>query len=81
MELVTTDGFLLPNAVLNEKGILAAFFAVLIIVVILDATRISIKAIRSRELLPNTEVPAEESQLRAPSGLFTRDEEFEWAGR
>ena len=58
-------------------GVLAAFFAILIIIVILDATRISIKAIRSRELLPSTEVPAEESHLVAPSGLFVRSEEHE----
>ncbi len=56
-------------------GVLAAFFAILIIVVILDATRISIKAIRSRELLPNTEVPAVESQLDAPDGLLDRKRE------
>jgi carbon starvation protein len=62
-------------------GVLAAFFAILVIIVILDATRICIKAIRSPEPLPNTEVPAAESHIRAPSGLFTRDEEFEWAGR
>jgi carbon starvation protein len=62
-------------------GILAAFFAILIVVVILDAARICIKAIRSREPLPSTEVPAAESHIRAPSGLFTRQEEFEWAGR
>ena len=37
-------------------GILAAFFAILIVIVILDATRICIKAIRSREPLPSTEV-------------------------
>ena len=55
-------------------GILAAFFAILIIIVILDATRICIKAIRSREPLPSTEVPAEESQLHAPAGLFARAE-------
>jgi carbon starvation protein len=55
-------------------GVLAALFAVLIIVVILDATRISIKAIRSREPLPTTEVPAQESQLDAPDGLFDRRE-------
>ena len=59
----------------------AAFFAILVVIVIADAARICVKAIRSRELLPTTEVPAEESQLRAPSGLFTREEEFEWAGR
>ena len=58
-------------------GILAAFFAILIVVVILDATRICIKAIRSREPLPSAEVPAEESQLYAPAGLFPTAEERE----
>jgi carbon starvation protein len=64
-------------------GILSALFAILIIVVILDAARICIKAIRSRELLPSAEVPAAESHIRAPSGLFTRDDqvEYEPAGR
>ena len=61
-------------------GVLAAFFAILIIIVIADATRISIKAIRAGGL-PTTEVPPSESQLRAPSGLFTRDEALEPAGR
>ena len=51
-------------------GVLAAFFAVLIIVVILDATRLCIKALRAKELLPNTEVPKQESTLDAPDGLF-----------
>ncbi len=51
-------------------GILAAFFAVLIIVVILDATRLCIKALRAKELLPNTEVPKLQSTLDAPDGLF-----------
>src|SRR4051794_22397895 len=62
-------------------GILSAFFAILIIVVILDAARICVKAMRSRELLPSTEVPAAESRLRAPSGLFTREERLEPAAR
>ena len=64
-------------------GILAALFAVLIIIVIVDATRICIKAIRSRELLPTSEVPAEESQLYAPADLFATHEEreLETAGR
>ena len=63
-------------------GVLSAFFAILIIVVIADATRIAIKAIRSGGL-PTTEVAAEPSHLRAPSGLFTRDTEtaYEPAGR
>ncbi|MDA0162812.1 carbon starvation protein A [Solirubrobacter ginsenosidimutans] len=63
-------------------GVLAAFFAILVIVVIADATRIAIKAIRAGGL-PTTEVPAEASHLDAPSGLFTRDTEtaHEPAGR
>jgi carbon starvation protein len=74
------------NAVVTNStvdGVLAAFFAILIIVVILDATRICIKAIRSRELLPTTEVPAQESHLTAPSGLLGRSDEpeLEAAGR
>jgi carbon starvation protein len=61
-------------------GVLAALFAVLIIVVILDAARICVRAVRSREPLPSTEVPPAESHLRAPSGLFTRREEYERVG-
>jgi carbon starvation protein len=72
------------NAVVTNStvdGILAALFAILIVVVILDATRVCIKAVRSREPLPSTEAPAEESHIRAPSGLFARNEELEPAGR
>jgi carbon starvation protein len=55
-------------------GILAALFAILIVIVILDAARISIKAIRAGGL-PTTEVPPSPSHLRVPRGLFTRDRE------
>jgi carbon starvation protein len=55
-------------------GILSAFFAILIVIVLLDATRISIKAIRAGGL-PTTEVPPTPSRLRVPSGLFTRERE------
>ena len=58
-------------------GVLAALFAILIIVVILDAARICIRAVRSREPLPSTEVSPVESRLRAPSGLFARAEDRE----
>jgi carbon starvation protein len=63
-------------------GILSALFAILIVIVIADAARISIKAIRAGGL-PTTEVAPAESHLRAPSGLFTRDTEaaYEPAGR
>jgi carbon starvation protein len=51
-------------------GILAALFAVLIIVVIADAARIWVRAIRARRPLPTTETPFVQSQLSAPAGLF-----------
>jgi carbon starvation protein len=57
-------------------GILAAFFAILIIVVIADAMRIWVKAIRAGGL-PTTEVPPVESHLYAPSGLLERSGRFE----
>jgi carbon starvation protein len=56
-------------------GILAALFAILIIVVILDASRIWFKAIRAREPLPTTEVPPEPSRIWAPAGLFATAQE------
>jgi carbon starvation protein len=55
-------------------GVLAALFAVLIIVVILDASRIWVRAIRARGL-PTTEVPFSPSRLVAPAGLFPTAEE------
>ena len=49
-------------------GVLAALFAVLIIVVILDASRVWVKAIRAREPLPDTEVPADAGADRRSGG-------------
>ncbi len=51
-------------------GILSVIFAVLIIVVIADAARIWVRAIRARGPLPTTEVEHVESHLVAPAGLF-----------
>jgi carbon starvation protein len=51
-------------------GVLAALFAVLIVVVILDAARIWVRVIRSREPMPTTEAPFVQSRLEAPAGLF-----------
>jgi hypothetical protein len=45
-------------------GVLAAFFAILIVVVIADAARVWVKAIRAREPLPTTEAPPVESAAR-----------------
>jgi carbon starvation protein len=56
-------------------GVLAALFAVMIIIVIADASRIWIKGIRARGPLPTTEVPFVESELTAPSGLIRTAEE------
>jgi carbon starvation protein len=51
-------------------GILAAFFALLIVIVIVDAIGVWVRAIRSREPLPTTEEPHAESLISAPSGLL-----------
>jgi carbon starvation protein len=50
-------------------GILAALFAVLIIVVIGDGVRTCVRALRARAPLPTTETPFEESRIVAPAGL------------
>ena len=51
-------------------GVLAALFAVLIIIVIADAARIWVRAIRARRPLPDTETPFVETAITAPGGLF-----------
>jgi len=56
-------------------GVLAALFAVLIVIVILDAARIWVKAVRAGGPLPTTEVPFEPSGLLAPSGLLWTDDD------
>jgi carbon starvation protein len=61
-------------------GVLAALFAALIIVVLLDAARVWISAIRSREPLRSSEAPFEESRIIAPAGLFWTPEERELVG-
>ena len=58
-------------------GILAALFAVLIIIVIADAARIWIRVIRTREPQPTTETPFVESRISAPAGLFRTADERE----
>jgi carbon starvation protein len=72
------------NAVVTNStvdGVLAALFATMIIVVILDASRIWFKAIRAREPLPSTEAEYVESRILAPAGLFpTADERALFAG-
>ena len=55
-------------------GVLAALFAILIVIVILDAMRVWMKAIRAGSL-PTTEVPFVESHLVVPTGRFERREE------
>ena len=62
-------------------GVLAALFAVLIIVVIADAARIWVRVISSRKPVPTTETPFVPSQIAAPAGLFpSADDAFAPAG-
>ncbi|MFD1319557.1 carbon starvation CstA family protein [Micromonospora sonneratiae] len=58
--------------VLNSTvdGVLAALFAVLVILVIANAGVVCVRAIRAREPLPTTEAPYVESRIVAPAGLI-----------
>jgi carbon starvation protein len=56
-------------------GILAAFFAILIIVVIADAVRVWAQALRTPQPLRTAEAPFVESHLVAPAGLIPTAEE------
>jgi carbon starvation protein len=62
-------------------GVLAALFAVLIVIVILDAARIWVRVIRSGRPAPTTEAPFAPSRIVAPAGLFpSADDQFAPAG-
>lgn len=61
-------------------GVLLAIFVVLILVVLVDATRVSVRALRAPDTATLAEAPFEESRLTAPDGLFaTREEKRELA--
>ncbi len=62
-------------------GVLAAFFAVLIIVIIADAARVWVGVIRGRRPIETTEVPAQPSRLVAPAGLIATAAEREAMAR
>ena len=51
-------------------GVLAAFFALLVVIIIADAVRVWIQALRSPAPLSTTEAPHTESLITAPSGLL-----------
>ncbi|HCT78371.1 MAG TPA: carbon starvation protein A [Micromonosporaceae bacterium] len=51
-------------------GVLAAVFAILVILVIANAALVCWRAIREREPLPTSEAPHVPSQIVAPAGLF-----------
>ncbi len=62
-------------------GILAAFFAILVIVVIGDAARVCVRALRHPETVKTTETPYVRSTLVAPAGLVaTKEEKLAMAG-
>ena len=56
-------------------GVLAALFAILIIVIIADAARVWVGTIRGTRPVTLTEVPAQPSRLVAPSGLIATPSE------
>ena len=64
---------IVSNSTLN--GILQALFALLVIVVAINAAVVIARALRAGGPVPTTEVPAEPSRLVEPSGLFPTAEE------
>ena len=58
-------------------GILAAFFALLVVIIIADAARVCIGALRDPSKATSTEAPYVESKLVAPSGLIPTRRERE----
>ncbi|MFD5841820.1 carbon starvation CstA family protein [Streptomyces chartreusis] len=58
-------------------GVLAAVLALLIVVVIVDATRVCVRHIRRPALSTLSEAPYVESKITAPAGLFPTKEEKE----
>jgi carbon starvation protein len=67
----------MEQVVLNSTidGLLAAFFAVLIIIVLASSAIVWVRAIRAGGSLPTTEVPYQRSRIVAPAGLWTTAEE------
>ncbi|WP_053206260.1 carbon starvation CstA family protein [Jiangella muralis] len=51
-------------------GVLAAFFALLVVIIIADAARVCVKALRNPAAATSTEAPYVRSTLVAPSGLI-----------
>ncbi len=62
------------------QGTLSAFFAILIVIIILDAARVCYQAIRTGGELTTAETPFVESKIVAGSGLFPTAEERELVG-
>jgi len=52
-------------------GVLAAFFAVMVVIVLVNAVWICVRAVRSGAASASAEEPFVESRLVAPSGLFS----------
>jgi carbon starvation protein len=61
------------NSTLN--GVLQAVFALLVVVVLVNAVVVIAKALRARGPVPTTEEPAVPSEIVEPSGLFATAEE------
>jgi carbon starvation protein len=64
---------IISNSTLN--GVLQALFALLTLVVVVNAVFVIARAIRARGELPTTEEPAVPSKLVEPAGLFPTAEE------
>ena len=64
---------IVSNSTLN--GVLQAFFALLVLVVVVHAVVVIARALRAGGPVPTTEEPAVRSSIVEPSGLFATAEE------
>jgi carbon starvation protein len=64
---------IITNSTLN--GVLQSFFALLVLVVVVHAVVVIVRAIRSTSPLPTTEEPAVPSNIVEPAGFLPTAEE------
>jgi carbon starvation protein len=67
----------MDRIVLNSTvdGVLAAIFALLVVIILADAARVCVRAIRARRPMATAEAPYVASRIDAPAGLFPTAEE------
>jgi carbon starvation protein len=64
---------IVTNSTVN--GVLSALFAILVVIIIVDALRVCVLSLRNPDRFPDLETPHVESRIIAPDGLIATKEE------